>query len=314
LWRDNTLAVSSPIARHAIDANTDAATLKRTFEEASSMDISEISSRKLFKAIAFAAGLLLSTSTFYFDLTVVPNEITLLLPYILVIYFSTLLIGNRSGIFFSVLAVAFWFLSNSKMLSDLSIVVFLNLAIKTTFVFLIFSLVRYNRKLYEQVKNLSLLDELTGLNNRRGFFTLAHYEISRLERSGESFSLLYIDIDNFKEVNDNRGHKEGDKVLREMGKIIRKTTRGIDIPSRICGDEFCIFLPNVGKAEIKEIALRVKEDFARSTETNSWRTTLSIGSYTCSEEYDLEVIIKKGDALMYRAKRSGKDRIQYGSS
>jgi hypothetical protein len=150
------------------------------------MTLRELSLRKPFRAFVLLAGLILASATFYFDLTVVPGEITLLLPYILVMYFITIVVGIKAGALFSIAAVVLWFISSSRAFKDLSRVVFLNLSIKTIFVCLIFSLVAYNRKLISRIEEPSLADELTRLNNRRGFDNLALYEMKRLERETES--------------------------------------------------------------------------------------------------------------------------------
>jgi len=276
------------------------------------MMLPKCASGKPFKILVFSVCLGISVATFYIDISLIPDDIALLLPYVLAIYLGTFLIGNRSGLFFSAIAIIFWLVSNSGMLRNMSGVFLVDLAIKSVFIMSLYFIVRYSRKLYADVKDLSLQDELTGLNNRRGFLTLAQYEIRRMERTGDRFSLLYLDIDNFKEINDTRGHREGDKVLSELGSIVMKTTRSVDIAARMGGDEFCILLPGADDGDMRDISARIVRDFAELCSQSSWHATLSVGSVTTTAEYDLEAVIREGDRLMYAAKRGGKNSIEYG--
>lgn len=277
------------------------------------MKLLEIKIDSFKKILFFIISLIISFGLFYIDIKLQTYDITLLLPYIILVSFTTLFIGNKTGLFFSILTLLMWFSSKTNLFTTLSLIIYINLMIKSIFVFLQYLLIIYIKKLYFKVEALSLLDELTGLNNRRGFFHLTQYEIIKKKRTKEIISLLFIDIDNFKKINDMKGHKEGDKVLKELSEVIKKTTRTLDISARVGGDEFCVFLPNVDQNIIKKIAKRIIEGFDGSSIRNQWPTSLSIGGFTAKNNIELEELIKRSDDLMYKAKKGGKNRIEYDS-
>jgi diguanylate cyclase (GGDEF)-like protein len=124
---------------------------------------------------------------------------------------------------------------------------------------------------------------------------------------------MFMDIDNFKTENDNKGHKEGDKILQELSDVIKKSTRNIDIAARFGGDEFCVLLPDVDKNETDIIANRIIDHFHQSCSCNSWDISLSVGVITTDKQFPLEELIKRSDALMYKAKKGGKNRIEHDS-
>ena len=250
---------------------------------------------------------------FYINIKYLPDDINLLLPYILLIYFCTFLIGNKAGLFISILSIVFWFFAKTNLFSSLSLDNYINLLIKSIFVFLQYLFIVYVKKLYNEVKSLSLVDDLTGLYNRRGFNLLAQHETSKINRKKENISLMFIDIDNFKTENDNRGHKEGDKILKELSHVIKNTTRNIDIAARFGGDEFCVLLPDVDKNETDIIANRIIDHFHQSCVRSSWDISISIGIITTDKQFILEELVKRSDELMYKAKKGGKNRIAHDS-
>ena len=231
-------------------------------------------------------------------------EISLSLFYILPITFVTWRIGRMAGFGLSVLSVCVWVMADAAKISSLSAVGYWNPAISLAF-FLIFS---------ETFAEFSVLlewvrtDYLTGLANARGFHDLVTREIYRSQRTGRSFSLAYLDIDNFKSINDTLGHTAGDAVLRLVGKTLHKTTRKSDSVARIGGDEFTILLSGSGQqsaeAAIAKIEEAVRAEFSRA----NWPVTFTVGIATFREPpHSVEAAIKQADDLMYEAKRMGKN-------
>ena len=263
-------------------------------------------------AVIFLAGLVLSGMLFYVGMLLASEDISLLLPYVAIIAVVTFTVGNLAGTFFSLLSLALWAATSSRFFTELTPKTLLNFAIKGTSVLVIFALFIYINKLNDNTKKLAIEDALCGLNNRRGFSLLAAHELRRLKRSGNRASLIFIDIDNFKRINDKKGHKEGDAVLRELARIIMLTTRSIDISARIGGDEFCILLPEVDMSELRTITMRLVDSFEASCMERAWPASLSIGAFTTNDVEDLDRLIAQGDALMYAAKGKGKGRIEYG--
>lgn len=174
------------------------------------------------------------------------------------------------------------------------------------------------KKLLEQLKFYAERDSLTGIWNRRKWIELAEYEVRRAERYKRPLSLIYIDIDHFKNINDLIGHIAGDKVLSDFTKLISSQIRENDIFGRIGGEEFAIILPETNKENAKIVAerlLKVTADNKIKFSNIEVSITISIGvtAYECDVEgISLEELMRKGDRALYEAKRLGRNRIYVG--
>lgn len=173
-----------------------------------------------------------------------------------------------------------------------------------------------NIGLHERVAEQAVTDELTGLSNNRHFRDWMEREVERLGRFGGELSLVLLDIDDFKRVNDVHGHLQGDAVLAEIGRILRLESRGVDEPARYGGEEFVLALPETPKEGAVEVAERVRERIekteVRGVEGNdALRVTASLGVATMPADGDgTQALIGAADAALYEAKRSGKNRVQ----
>jgi len=154
------------------------------------------------------------------------------------------------------------------------------------------------------------VDSLTGIFNRFAFFEAANREIGRARRYGRELTIAYIDIDNFKAVNDRWGHHEGDKLLRLTASVIRSSLRDADIFGRLGGDEFAILLPET-KDEIAKLVLgKIQINLTRSIEKFSWPVNFSFGTHTFTNPPpSLDEMIRQADALMYKVKKSRVSRL-----
>lgn len=160
-------------------------------------------------------------------------------------------------------------------------------------------------------KMLARIDPLTGVFNSRYFAELAFKEISRSSRFSEPFTFAFVDVDNFKNVNDSHGHHQGDELLKTMTKSIRSRIRDIDIMARLGGDEFGILLPRTDQEESRFVMEKVYSIF-REGISSKWKVTLSAGVITfVKPPKSLDEMIKAADALMYSAKKDGKDKAAY---
>jgi len=162
------------------------------------------------------------------------------------------------------------------------------------------------RLLHEQ--QAARTDSLTSLANRRAFVEAAWVELERARRHGRPLSLLYIDCDDFKAVNDRLGHVGGDAVLAAVGGTLREAVRGHDTVARLGGDEFGVLLPEIDGPGAVALAERLRDQL-RATLTGRWdRVTFSIGVATfVTPPGSVDEMILRADELMYEAKRSGKD-------
>ena len=179
--------------------------------------------------------------------------------------------------------------------------------------------VAYNR-VRERISSMVLTDALTGCVNRRGFDQELAREVARATRAGSEFSLLALDLDYFKTVNDTRGHLAGDAVLREIGMLLKQSRRAGDVVARTGGEEFSIILPDTTPAGAHQVAVRMC-DAIRAHEflagTRPVRLSVSIG--VVSKGADLhddvvEEIKRRADDALYHAKRSGRDCVRVWTS
>jgi len=162
-----------------------------------------------------------------------------------------------------------------------------------------------NAKLHEEVKKLSIIDPLTGLYNRRGFYQIAEIEVERAKRYQRPLSIVMIDIDRFKSINDKYGHGIGDHVISTIGKICRGSTRSSDICCRFGGEEFIILLPENEIHTAQQFAERLCRQVAQtphSTPLGTINITISLGLAQLSSNQSLDEIIDCADKAMYAAK------------
>lgn len=151
---------------------------------------------------------------------------------------------------------------------------------------------------------ISITDELTGLSNRRGFLKLGSYLFQKCEREHQDFTLLFFDLDHFKQINDRFGHKEGDNALKIFANALLNNFRYYDITARLGGDEFCIFCSGLNQNDASGIVKRLK-DSLKSTKIKDYRIEFSVGSieYNRNEHRTFEDMLALADAKMYVAKK-----------
>ena len=167
------------------------------------------------------------------------------------------------------------------------------------------------KELLDKEQTFARNDFLTGVANSRAFNEIAKIEIDRSVRFSRPFTIAYIDIDNFKQVNDTLGHSQGDKLLQSVAKTIIANTRSIDIVSRLGGDEFAILFPESNEENAKTAINKVQKELLSSVTNDKWPVTFSIGVVTCYKSCNLDELIKEADNLMYTVKASGKNGIEY---
>ena len=153
-------------------------------------------------------------------------------------------------------------------------------------------------------------DHLTGLANRRRFERQLEREVARMERYGHPFSLLMIDIDSFKDLNDSFGHDAGDEAIRRLSKVLREGTRGIDLAARIGGEEFAVLLVETSKEGGFEVAERLRSAIKVLEIPEARHITASFGVAECPTDAQTAAgVLKAADVALYEAKRNGRDRV-----
>ena len=164
----------------------------------------------------------------------------------------------------------------------------------------------------ENEKKLARLDHLTQVANSRSFGEAIFKEKQRAQRYQHLFSLAYIDLDNFKTVNDKFGHEAGDKLLQKVAQLLMNETRKTDVLGRLGGDEFAILMPETDGQSAKDVLTRIQKKFSKEMQQENLAISLSIGCVTFITIPDtVDEIINKADTLMYSAKNAGKSRIYY---
>ena len=160
----------------------------------------------------------------------------------------------------------------------------------------------------EELRALSLVDELTRLYNRRGFYTLAEQQLKMANRMKRGMLLLFVDLDRMKWINDTFGHQEGDQALREIAMILNTTFRGSDIIARFGGDEFVVLSMESHIASAKTLSTRLQENLEshNAKGDRSFKLSISMGIVYYDPEFpcSIDELITKADRLMYEQKRN----------
>jgi diguanylate cyclase (GGDEF)-like protein len=170
-----------------------------------------------------------------------------------------------------------------------------------------------NARLHDIVQRQAVTDELTGLVNRRGFLDALRMEIARAERLGGPVSVLLLDLDDFKLINDRFGHHGGDEVLQAFANVIRAHSRDVDVAARLGGEEFAVLLP---ETELRGAAAGAERLCAALAQLRIWlgsgqqvSVTASFGVAELTEGQSWEDLLRVADDALYRAKAEGKNRV-----
>ncbi len=160
------------------------------------------------------------------------------------------------------------------------------------------------RNMYDKMEKLATTDELTGLANRRKFTSSLEKYISAAHRHNQDLHLIYIDLDNFKRINDIYGHRVGDQVLKKVGNILTDMIRAEDISARLGGDEFVLALFKAKAREARQAAERIRSQFEslEVEEAEKLNLTASLGLAAMQKEDTPEELLARADKAMYRAK------------
>ncbi|MDH5473462.1 MAG: GGDEF domain-containing protein [Gammaproteobacteria bacterium] len=166
----------------------------------------------------------------------------------------------------------------------------------------------------QRAEQLANIDDLTGLNNRRAFFTQGHRAFQQAKRFGHAISVIMMDIDHFKQINDTYGHSVGDDVLQAISKPLQTLSREIDIIGRMGGEEFAFILPETGIDEAACLAERLRSEIEKIKTSHGVHiisVTASFGVVTYNNDKDnLESLITKADDALYVAKKKGRNQIR----
>lgn len=246
-------------------------------------------------------------------LDIATGDYSLIIFYLIPVSLAAWFVGKRSGLLFCLLAIMFrvvadeWYRTPASMHSALN---YWNELIEFVFFIMMSMLFSVLKKNLENEKELARRDPLTNTLNRRSFFDLAEYEINRSHRYGLALTVAYIDIDNFKYVNDRLGHQVGDELLITVVATLHSHIRSSDILARLGGDEFVVMLPDTQGAAALKFLNKIHDQLDQTMARHGWPVSFSIGAATFVEvPATVDELIRHADELMYTVKHDGKNRL-----
>lgn len=240
-------------------------------------------------------------------------ELSFSIFYLFPVLFVTWRAGLFYGIAISLISAVTWYysdISTHEAYSHVLIPIW-NAAVRFGFFLFGTYMLTSLRKALDREKALALTDPLTGAANARLFYMHAENEIERMRRSKKPLSAAYIDVDNFKTVNDTMGHSAGDSLLRVVACTLCQGTRSTDITGRLGGDEFAILLPETDNNGADVLINKLRDSLTEAMRLSKWPVTFSIGIATfASPPESVNDLIKKADDLMYSVKNTSKNNVQ----
>jgi diguanylate cyclase (GGDEF)-like protein len=241
-------------------------------------------------------------------------EISLGIFYLLPVAFVAWFTGRWNGILYAIVSVLIERIALTLGGSTYShvLVPYWNTTARLLLFLVVVYLLTEFKDRAEREEILSRTDPLTEVANSRYLYTLAEMEIERLSRYEHPFTVAYMDIDNFKEINDQFGRKAGDELLCLVASTMQNNLRITDTVARLGGDEFIILLPETRAEGALTIFFRLRQLLMAALHARGWSVTFSVGAITfVSPPMSVDSMIKSVDQLMYQVKTSGKDRIQH---
>ena len=241
------------------------------------------------------------------------GDYSLIVFYLIPVSLVAWLVNRPAGMLFCLLALATRIAANgpSGFFSlDKTSLYYWNECVELLFLLIMSLLFSTLRRNLDAERTRASLDPMTGALNRRAFFDIAEYELNRSQRYEHSITMAYIDLDNFKEINDRLGHSVGDKLLMAVTDTITSHIRSTDILSRFGGDEFVILLPETPGEAAAPFLTKIHNQLDQAMSAKQWPVSFSIGAVTYPKPpASVDEIIRKADTLMYEVKHSGKNRL-----
>jgi diguanylate cyclase (GGDEF)-like protein len=243
------------------------------------------------------------------------TEISFSLFYVFPIVLITLTSNWQVGILSSLVGAVLWFAAEMLASARYShqAILYWNTAVRLS----IFLLVSYSIKLgkdLEREASLARTDFVTDVFNPRYFNERLKYEIDRISRYTDPFTIAYLDVDNFKTVNDRFGHSTGDSVLRAIASDLKKTLRKTDIVARVGGDEFALLLIETNEASARVVIKKACESLLAEMANSPWDITISMGVVTFNQApKSVDEALDAADKAMYEVKTNGKNNVVFKS-
>lgn len=230
------------------------------------------------------------------------------LPILLITWFT----DQRFGFIVSLASAVAWLMADIAASQPYS---FSFISIWNSFIRLaFFVIIAFLLSSLKHSLELARTDHLTTAINLRYFYDIVQMEMNRSKRNQHPFTIAYIDIDNFKAVNDGSGHAVGDQVLIALVNSVSKVIRKSDFIARLGGDEFAVLFPETDQEAARIIFSKIQSSFVEAVQQQNWPVTLSVGILTCRvSPQTTDELIRMADELMYLAKSDGKNTVKYST-
>lgn len=241
-------------------------------------------------------------------------DVSFLVFYTLPVFLAAWFVGRGAGLMMCAASGLSWLVVAELTAGHYPTraVTYWNAAARLGFMVILAFIASALKRAHEREREYARTDYLTGTVNGRHFTELAAAEIIRAQRHGHTFSIAYMDVDNFKLVNDRLGHSAGDELLRATADTIKTGVRSIDVVARLHGDEFAILLPETGDAAAQSVIRRVRSNLLELARARRWPVTFSVGIVTWEvAPASVDEMLRAADELMYTAKRDGKNRVRH---
>lgn len=246
--------------------------------------------------------------------TVTGYEISFSLLYLAPVALAAWFAGAEAGSLVCALSAVIWIVAdvlNGHRYSHVWIPVWNSLVRFGFFIITAYLLVALKSRL-AFVQELARLDEMTGILNRRSFFLEAQRIFDMAVRKQSATTLLFIDLDDFKQINDVHGHAEGDRLLKTIAESMKRALRVTDLLARMGGDEFAVLLPETHTDAAKQVVEKLRNGLSQVASDNAWEIGFSIGALTfLRKPLTVDEAVHTTDLLMYSAKRKGKNMAVY---
>jgi diguanylate cyclase (GGDEF)-like protein len=247
----------------------------------------------------------------------ITGDFSLTLFYLIPIFIGAWFVNKWAGLMMGLLSGLAIFVSSEMppiFSYDPLALRYWNSTMEVLFLIIMNSMFSRLKRDFETEKSLARQDSLTGALNRRSFLELAEYEIKESFRYQRVLSVAYIDLDNFKAINDSMGHHAGDNLLVKVVQVLIQNLRSTDLVARLGGDEFCILFPETA-SDVATIMLNKLQGLLFATmAANSWPVTFSIGAITYkSLPSSADAMLREVDKRMYAVKQDGKNRISHST-
>lgn len=244
-------------------------------------------------------------------------EISMSLFYLAPVSLAAWYAGRRAGIAIAAMSCASWYAADIASGSSYShhVIPVWNAFVRLGFFLTVSLLLTALRDHLQIERQLARTDGLTGLYGRRAFEDRLEHDLALARRHGSPLTVAYVDLDNFKAVNDTRGHAEGDRVLRAAGEVLKNAVRLTDTAARLGGDEFALVLPDTDDRGARQVMANLVHDMQAAFAAGKWNVTCSVGVVTFLEPAaSAAKAVAAADALMYEVKRKGKGAVEFSVS